>query len=323
MGPLGKAYGLDMTDEMLAEARKNQAKSGLTNVEFLKGHIEEIPLVDNSVDVIISNCVINLSGDKFKVLREAFRVLKPGGRFAVSDVVLTKPLPAMVQQSLAAWTGCIAGALTEDEYRDKLSASGFSSVEIQYTRIYDFSDADAAGLVPDLDAAELAQASGRVGSAFIRAKKSGQAFLKGDDFIILFADNNDLPQVENLLVSSGLPVEGVAGSLNNFLVAVNKQTLVGVIGMERYGKDILLRSLVVDSAYRKGGIGSALVGEALDQAKMLGGHNIYLLTETARSYMKRWGFQEIARELIPDEILNKSVLGRVCASTSKCMWLKL
>src|SRR2546426_848087 len=136
VGPAGKAYGLDMTDEMLALARENQKKAGVENVEFLKGAIENVPLPDNSVDVIISNCVINLSGDKDRVLAEAFRVLKPGGRFAVSDVVVRGPVPADIRKSVELWAGCIAGALEEHEYREKLARAGFQSIDVEPTRIY-------------------------------------------------------------------------------------------------------------------------------------------------------------------------------------------
>src|SRR5271165_3129764 len=136
VGPTGKAYGLDMTDEMLTLARANQRRAGVENVEFLKGEIENIPLPDNSVDVIISNCVINLSGDKDRVLREAFRVLKPGGRFAISDVVVRGDVPAEIRKSMELWVGCIAGALEEYEYRDKLFSAGFNSIEIEPTRVY-------------------------------------------------------------------------------------------------------------------------------------------------------------------------------------------
>src|SRR5450631_3327310 len=136
VGPTGKAYGLDMTDEMLALANDNKLKAGVTNVEFLKGEIEHIPLPDNSVDVVISNCVINLSADKDSVLREAFRVLKPGGRFAVSDVVTRGEVPAEVRQSMLLWVGCVAGALEENEYRDKLASAGFEGIGIEPTRVY-------------------------------------------------------------------------------------------------------------------------------------------------------------------------------------------
>src|SRR5215475_6093127 len=141
VGPTGKAYGLDMTDEMLALARENQKNAGVENVEFLKGAIESVPLPDNSVDVIISNCVINLSGDKDRVLREAFRVLKPGGRFAVSDVVVRGEVPADVRKSMELWVGCIAGALEENEYREKLARAGFEAIEVEPTRIYRVEDA--------------------------------------------------------------------------------------------------------------------------------------------------------------------------------------
>ncbi|MCL6638109.1 MAG: arsenite methyltransferase [Firmicutes bacterium] len=171
VGPAGKAYGLDMTDEMLAEARANQARAGIENAEFLKGHIEDIPLPENSVDVIISNCVINLSGDKDRVFREAYRVLKPGGRFAVADIVLTRELPAKVRQDLLAWAGCVAGALLEGEYRDKLAAAGFTGIGVEITRVYDFTDPVARELFPGMTEAELHEINGSVVSAFIRAVK--------------------------------------------------------------------------------------------------------------------------------------------------------
>jgi SAM-dependent methyltransferase len=172
VGPTGKAFGLDMTDEMLALARENQRRSGLTNVEFLKGEIEHIPLPDNSVDVIISNCVINLSADKDRVIAEAFRVLKPGGRFAVSDVVVRGgSVPEAVRRSMELWVGCVAGALEESRYRDTLTRAGFDAVDVEPTRIYRAADAkpflDAAGLMDDV----LDQIDGRVMSAFVRAQK--------------------------------------------------------------------------------------------------------------------------------------------------------
>ena len=172
VGPTGKAYGLDMTDEMLALARENQRKSGLANVEFLKGEIENIPLPENSVEVIISNCVINLSADKDRVLREAFRVLRPGGRFAVSDVVVLGPVPAEVRRSVELWIGCVAGALDESDYRAKLAAAGFEQIEMEHTRIYSIEDAREflAGANVDVDAL-APYVEGKFASAFIRARK--------------------------------------------------------------------------------------------------------------------------------------------------------
>jgi len=181
VGPAGKAYGLDMTDEMLALARENQKKAGVGNVEFLKGAIENIPLPDNSVDVIISNCVINLSGDKDRVLREAFRVLKPGGRFAISDVVVRGEVPAEVRKSMELWVGCIAGALEEFEYRDKLFNAGFNSIEIEPTRVYKSEEARdflvSAGLDPEKVAPMI---DGKFISAFVRAvKPAGRGIVVG------------------------------------------------------------------------------------------------------------------------------------------------
>ena len=172
VGPSGKAYGLDMTDEMLALANENKRKSGAENVEFLKGEIEHIPLPDNTVDVIISNCVINLSADKDRVLREAFRVLKPGGRFAVSDVVTHGEVPNEIRQSVLLWVGCIAGALEENEYRAKLLSAGFDRIEIEPTRIYRIEDAREFLSGQNIDVDAIApQVDGKFMSAFVRAVK--------------------------------------------------------------------------------------------------------------------------------------------------------
>src|SRR6202046_2568123 len=172
VGPTGKAYGLDMTDDMLALARENQRQAGATNVEFLKGEIENIPLPDNSVDVIISNCVINLSADKTRVLKEAFRVLRPGGRFAVSDVVVRGEVPDAVRKSMLLWVGCLAGALEESDYRAKLQAAGFESVDLEPTRVYDIEDARVFLTEAGISVDEIAPlVEGKFLSAFIRATK--------------------------------------------------------------------------------------------------------------------------------------------------------
>jgi arsenite methyltransferase len=175
VGPTGKAYGLDMTDEMLALANENKRKAGVENVEFLKGEIEQVPLPDNSVDVIISNCVINLSADKDSVLREAFRVLKPGGRFAVSDVVTRGDMLPEIRQSVLLWVGCVAGALEENEYRAKLASAGFETIEIEPTRIYRIEDAREFLSGQNIDVDAIApQVDGKFMSAFVRAVKPQQ-----------------------------------------------------------------------------------------------------------------------------------------------------
>ncbi|MCG8468570.1 MAG: arsenite methyltransferase [Gemmatimonadetes bacterium] len=174
VGPTGKAFGLDMTDEMLELARANQQKTGVTNAEFLRGEIEDIPLPDASVDVILSNCVINLSGDKPRVLAEAFRVLKPGGRFAVSDIVVRGPVDDRIRENVELWIGCVAGALEETQYVDYLEAAGFEDVGIEPTRVYELEDTRAlVASLPDAD--EIADAAaGRFMSAFIRARKPAE-----------------------------------------------------------------------------------------------------------------------------------------------------
>ena len=172
VGPTGKAYGLDMTDEMLALANENKRKAGVENVEFLKGEIESIPLPSNSVDVVISNCVINLSTDKDRVLREAFRVLKPGGRFAVSDVVTRGEIPLEIRSSVLAWVGCLAGALEENDYRKKLAAAGFKEIEMEPTRVYRIADAREFLSAQNIDADAIApQVEGKFLSTFVRARK--------------------------------------------------------------------------------------------------------------------------------------------------------
>ena len=172
VGATGKAYGVDMTDEMLVLARENQRKAGVENVEFLKGEIENIPLPENSVDVVISNCVINLSGDKDRVLREAFRVLRPRGRFAVSDVVVRGTVPAEIRRNVELWVGCVAGALDESEYRTKLAAAGFEDIEIEPTRVYSVADARQFLTTQGIDVDAMApHVEGKFASAFIRARK--------------------------------------------------------------------------------------------------------------------------------------------------------
>jgi ubiquinone/menaquinone biosynthesis C-methylase UbiE len=172
VGPTGKAYGLDMTDQMLALANENKRRAGIDNVEFLKGEIERIPLPDNSVDVIISNCVINLSADKSQVLREAYRVLKPGGRFAVSDVVVRGETPLEVRKNVELWIGCVAGALEENEYRVKLAAAGFEGIELEATRVYRAEDARSFLAGAGLDASTISgEIDGKFASMFVRATK--------------------------------------------------------------------------------------------------------------------------------------------------------
>ncbi|TCL40196.1 acetyltransferase (GNAT) family protein [Anaerospora hongkongensis] len=322
VGPYGKAYGLDMTDEMLAVARVNQERTGTSNAEFIKGHIEAIPLPDHSVDVIISNCVINLSGDKDQVLAEAHRVLKPGGRLAISDIVLTRPLPSSVQQNLSAWSGCVAGALNEADYCSKLTTAGFSNLEVVITRVYDFTDEWSAQFLPDLQPEERQALNGTLISAFIRAKKTAVPLQSGVDYYLRPARPNDLGTIETLLLHSGLPTAGVAEHLSAFTVA-DANGITGVIGLELSGQNVLLRSLAVTGEWRKRGLGNALFKQAISQARQAGATTAYLLTNTAESFVTRWGFTPITRGDIPADLLTASALATTCPVTSACLQKKL
>lgn len=323
VGPHGKAYGLDMTDEMLEEALQNQKKSGITNVEFLKGHIEDIPLPDNSIDVIISNCVINLSADKDKVLKECFRVLKPSGRFAVSDIVLKKALPPKVQQDLMAWTGCIAGALCDFEYQTKLGNAGFEKIEVQVTRVYDFTDV-GVDMFAHLSKEELLQLEGAVASAFIRARKPKVTAIKGIDYEIRKATGNDLTEILELLKRVGLPTAGVNNNISNFMVSTSRSNeLLAVIGMEIAGANGLLRSLACDPNFCKQGIAAELVAAAVTAGREQGVKNLYLMTQSAEKYMRKFGFKTIERHDIPEDLLKQSELDSVCPTCSTCMSLAL
>ena len=309
VGPSGKAYGLDMTDEMLAAANANKAKLGISNVEFLKGHIEEIPLPDNSVDVVISNCVINLSVDKDAVFREIQRVLKPGGRMAVSDIVTLKPLPEWLRENLAVWTGCIAGALSVEEFKIKLETAGFLTPSIELTRVYDPAD---LGFDPT-------EAKDAIGSAFIRAQKAKQVLRPGVDFQIRPAIAADFPAIHALLLAAGLPVAGVDAVSGEYVVADLAGKVVGVLGLEKSGGAALLRSFAVLADFRQRGIGETLVRHMLDKMKTENISPLYILTNTAEAFAARFGFVKVSREEIPDALLAGSALGAACPSSSTCM----
>ncbi len=321
VGSAGKAYGLDMTDEMLAEANANKAKSGLTNIEFLKGHIEDIPLPDASVDVVISNCVINLSADKDQVFREIFRVLRPGGRVAVSDIVTTKPLPEGLRKNLLAWAGCVAGALTDEEYAGKLAAVGFANTEVIVTRVYDLTSPAAVKIIPGLSPAELAEFDGSVVSAFVRAKKPAARLAPGRDFTIRPAAAADVPAIERLLADSGLVAVEVAASLGRFLVA-DRGGVTGVIGSEYAPGAVLIRSLAVAAGTRKAGVAAALMDEALARARAAGSADAYLFTNTAAGYFTRRGFATVDRADVPAAFLSSPAVS-VCCGSAVAMKLAL
>ncbi len=317
VGPTGKAYGLDMTDEMLALARRNAAEAGVANVEFLKGEIERIPLPDDSVDVIISNCVINLSGDKAAVLREAFRVLRPGGRFAVSDVVVQGELPDDVKRSMDLWVGCVAGALQDTEFLTLLRDAGFVNGHVEMTRLYDAQDARGflgqTGLDVDRVAAEVA---GRVGAAFVRATKPVP-------FALRDAKPSDTAAVERLLTEAELPTAGVREALarpaSGFVVAESAGVVIGVGGLEECRPDVLLRSVAVTPEWKRRGVGRALVARLIAEAEARGRHAMYLLTTAAERYFPSFGFVAVPREQVPPEVRATGEFRGICPDSAVAM----
>jgi len=312
VGAAGKAYGLDMTDEMLDLARQNATEAGVTNVEFLKGQIEQIPLPDNSVDVVISNCVINLTGDKRRVLEEAFRVLKPGGRFAVSDIVVQGELPAEVKASMELWVGCVAGALEDREFIALLGDAGFVDASVDMTRTYDVEDARAfltnTGLDVDRVAAEV---EGKVGAAFIRARKP--------EIALRPAVEGDRGAIHRLITAAELPLVGIVELLPSLVVAEVNGAVVGVAGLEVCCDDALLRSVAIAPEWRRRGLGRALVTRLIADAEARGFRALYLLTMTAEHYFPRFGFQPVDRGVVPAAVRATAEFREACPASATVM----
>lgn len=295
VGPSGRVIGVDMTPEMLARARANAERLGLKNVEFRQGLIEAMPVEDSSVDVMLSNCVINLAPDKAAVFKEAFRVLKPGGRLVVSDMVSKGELPPEMRQTPETWASCIGGALPEEEYLETIRQAGFPAVEV-LTR----------------DGLEL----GPVYSVTVRADKAGAVE-------ITRADPLDLDAVLELLADASLPPDGVAEHFQHFLVARADGRVVGSVGMERHGPSALLRSLAVAPAYRGQSLGRALTERLLEEAREQGVNRVFLLTETAAGYFPRFAFKPIAREEVDVEVQESVEFRTACCQSAICMRLDL
>jgi SAM-dependent methyltransferase len=317
VGPSGRVYGLDMTDEMLALARENARKAGATNVEFLKGDIEHIPLPDGSVDVIISNCVVNLAPDKGQVLREAFRVLKPGGRFAVSDIVVLGEVPAEIRRSAELWMGCIAGAPEAATFKRLLTEAGFAGADVEPTRVYTV-DAVRAELeamrVPMEGLAE--QVDGKFAAAFIRARKPDPQ----ECVTLRPARGADWPSVERLLQADRLPLEGVPADLAHFTVAETaRDGVIAAAGVELYGQSALLRSTVVERTWRGSGVGRMVVEAVLDTARDAGARDVYLLTTTAADYFPKFGFRCVDRSEIPAAVRGSAEFTGACPASATGM----
>lgn len=311
VGPRGRVYGVDMTEEMLTVARRNAERAGAANVEFRRGEIEALPLSDASVDVIISNCVINLSPDKDAVLREAFRVLKPGGRFAVSDTVfLGDPgrIPADLRNSMEGWGACVTGALERQDYLDRLTRAGFTAVGCDVTREYD---------VASLDGWEHWPADVTLTSAFVHARKPDCG-----DPVLRPAAAEDLPAALRLLTEAALPTDGLSDQFpGQYVVAAVGGRPIAVAGVERYCNAGLLRSAVIDELWRGHRLGTRLVEERLCFARRAGLTDIYLLTTTAAPFFAKIGFSSLARSAAPAELRSAPEFSSICPLSSSFMRL--
>ena len=321
VGPTGRVIGLDMTPEMIERGRQNTREAGVTNVEFRLGEAEKMPVADASVDWVISNCVINLSPDKPAVFREIARVLKPGGRISISDIV-AEELPAAIRDSRDAWTGCLAGAISEAAYVQGLEAAGLREVRATSRLVYDagqlqglFGDS-ACGITPGAcgDVGDLAQATaGKIWSARFEGVKP---YLKAvaSEVRVMPAQEADISAIKTLLAEAELPGD-VEGHRDDFLVARHEKKVVGCVGMEVRGSDALFRSLVVTLAYRGLGMARRLYESLVAHARTRGVERAYLLTTTVEPLAKAWGFRRIDRAQVPKRIQDTSEFrGGCCAS---------
>ncbi len=329
VGPTGRVIGLDMTPEMIERAWRNAREAGAVNVEFRLGEAEKMPVEDASVDWLISNCVINLSPDKPAVFREIARVLKPGGRISISDIV-AEDLPTAIRESRDAWTGCLAGAISEAEYVRGLEAAGLRGVRATSRLVYEagqleglFGDSTCgptAGTCGDVGALAVA-AAGKIWSARFDGVKPYPASLAPEVSVGPVKDE-DLPAIQALLADADLPAD-VDAHLGEFLVARHGEGVVGCVGMEIHGEDALFRSLAVAPAYRRLGLGRRLYEALASHARAKGVERAYLLTNTIQDLATRWGFREIERARVPKAIQETSEFQGSCCASAIAMWQEL
>lgn len=325
VGPAGKVIGLDMTPEMIERARKNAREAGIANVEFRFGEAEKMPVEDLSVDWVISNCVINLSPDKPAVFGEIARILRPGGRISISDIV-AQELPEPVRQSRDAWTGCLAGAISEEAYVKGLEAAGLRDVRVTTRTVYDASQLKGLfassccgiGEGSGQDASALSEAAaGKIWSARFEGVKPQPASVE-PEITIEPAKPEDLPAIEALVNEVGLPAD-VAPHLSDFLVARHQGAVVGSVGMEVRGPDALFRSLAVTPAYRGSGLGRRLYQALVEKARGRGVRRAYLLTTSIATLAESWGFRRIDRDQVPAAIRETTQFRGGCCSSAVAM----
>ena len=327
VGPAGKVIGLDMTPEMIERARQNAREAGITNVEFRFGEAEKMPVEDASVDWVISNCVINLSPDKPAVFGEIARILRPEGRISISDIV-AQELPEPVRQSRDAWTGCLAGAISEEAYVKGLEAAGLRDVRVTARTVYDASQlkglfaSSCCGIADTAGQVALAEAAvGKIWSARFEGVKPQPASV-ASEITIGPATEGDLPAIEALVAEVALPAD-VAPHLSDFLVARHQGQIVGCVGMEVHGSDALFRSLAVSPAYRGTGMGRRLYEALVVRARDKGVRRAYLLTNTIAPLAESWGFRPIPRDQVPARIKNCTQFRGACCASAVAMWQDL
>jgi ubiquinone/menaquinone biosynthesis C-methylase UbiE/N-acetylglutamate synthase-like GNAT family acetyltransferase len=296
VGSTGMVIGLDMTDSMLERANAAKEKFGFTNVEFRKGEIESMPVEPNSIDRILSNCVINLVPDKNKAFAEIYRVLKPGGKFIISDMVSLLPIPDQLRKDAELWAMCISGALEKDEYMAVVHKAGFVHAQIISEKKYPLPEGVSFPIV----------------SITVKGMKPSGASVR-------LANEHDYSAIEALLSEAALPIEGVRGNLKSFFAAEQNGVIIGVGGLEQYGDHALLRSLVVAGNYRGSGIGTLLHDALMDQAKQLRIKTLVLLTTTASKYFERKGFRTIDRAALTGPVTQSIEFTSACPSFAICM----
>jgi N-acetylglutamate synthase-like GNAT family acetyltransferase/SAM-dependent methyltransferase/DNA-binding MarR family transcriptional regulator len=332
VGPGGRVIGVDMTEAMLEEARENARRFGAENVTFLRGLLEEIPLPDGTADAVISNCVFNLSADKERAFLETHRILKPGGRIAISDTVFLSEPPEGIARSLAAWGGCVAGALPAERLREILERTGFEAIEVTPRGTYSFEPEEAEELFPDLTEEERRGLNGILASANIRGRKplrptesggSSSAGIPADSFRIRPARPEDRKTIQDILEAGDLHSEIAMEEISLFRVAEEPEgRIVGTVGVSIRGEEALLRSLAVDPARRGAGIGGALVRAALEEARKEGALQAWLLTIGAEGYFPRLGFRRRENREYPESLRVGSCAPGLCPESSACFCRK-
>jgi ubiquinone/menaquinone biosynthesis C-methylase UbiE/N-acetylglutamate synthase-like GNAT family acetyltransferase len=315
-GETGRVIGIDMTEAMIAKAKTNAAKLGFNNVEFRLGDIDNMPIKDSTADVVVSNCVMNLVPNKQKAFSETFRILKPGGHFSISDIVLVGELPDDLRKEAVLYAGCISGAVQKKEYLRIIQEAGFTNVTVQKERQIDIPEEILEKYIASEQMRKVANNLGIFSITVYAEKPLDLAYRR--------AQGSDTAVIRSLLESQKLPTVSIEAETTDFFVALDHESIVGVAGFEYYGSDALLRSVAVPSDLQKKGIGSQLVDWMIAQANQKGIKRIYLLTETASKFFERKGFRFIERSSIDNaDMKRSSQFNGGCCSQAACMHLDI